>query len=53
MPPVSSIPAVQPVPPPIPPVIGQPIYYSGPQYISGPNVLIQTAASSLQPKNMP
>ena len=57
MPPVSSMSAVQPVPPPVPPlvppVIGQPMYYSGPQYISGSDVLIQTAASLLQPKNMP
>ena len=53
MPPVSSMSAVQPVPPPVPPVIGQPMYYSGPQYISGPDVLIQAAASLLQPKNMP
>ena len=46
--PVSLIPPVQPVPP----VMGQPVYYSTQQYMSGPDVLVQTAASLLQPKTM-
>ena len=56
MPPASSMQPVQPVPPPppvVPPVMAQPMYYLTPQYISGPDVLVQTAASLLQPKNMP